>query len=239
MGAGSASKQVDQTALLNALAHDLRLPLLQVKTKLEVLEQGSRPVATEDLAHLQASATAGLHQIEAYIFSLLPSDDQLQLAPLSLGALLDDVAHQIEPYATHYQTTLEVHQKYTKPVLAHTATVKLAFTCLAESLIRTQAAQAAQSDYRLTLGAHRVAGQIAAGVYGGLDGLSGRFLDSARKLAGRAAQPTSVAPPGSSAGILIADRLFAHFGLRLRPSHHEKQPGLAVNFQLSNQLVLL
>ncbi len=236
MDSDSANHATDNNVLLRAIAHDLRLPLLQIKSKLELLDQSAQAADVKDLTYLTSS---GLRQVEAYLKSFMLQEEELPLVPVAIGAILEDVAQDVTPYARQYATKLEVRHDYRKPVLAHIPTMKLAFTCLAESLVRMQASQVASDNYRLTLGAHRLSGHMATGIYGTIDGLSNQLLRSARRLAGRAPQPLPAAAEGISGGILIADSLLAALGLRLRSSQHFGHQGLAVNLQTTTQMSLL
>lgn len=236
MDTDSASYATDENVLLRAVAHDLRLPLLQIKTKLELLDLSAQSADVKDLAYLTNS---GLRQVEAYLKGFMLKEEELPLVPVAIGAILEDVAQEVTPYARQYATVLEVRHDYRKPVLAHVPTMKLAFTCLAESLVRMQASQTAKDNYRLTFGAHRLVGHMAAGIYGTIDGLSNQLLRSAHSLAGRAAQPLPAAAEGTSSGILIADNLMAALGLKLRSSQHFGRQGLAVNLQTTTQMSLL
>ena len=230
---------IDQSALLRGLALDLRLPLLQIKNKLENI-QLEATYSTKDLNSLSLSTESGLRLLEAFSLSTSSNrQDQLQLEPVAISALLDDAAHALSGYAKQYSTNLEVSSSPgLKPVLAHKKTALLALTILGESLVRTQLPNSRKNN-TLVFGAHRYQSQIIAGVFGNFEGLSSKSLQLARRLCGTAQQPISSLAAHSGGGILIADQLCAAFSRPLQFSQHEKQQGFATIFQISNQLQLL
>ncbi|HET9850816.1 MAG TPA: hypothetical protein VFP35_04325 [Candidatus Saccharimonadales bacterium] len=238
---GSSAYLAEQKALLTALSNDLTLPLLQIRSSLELLAQADYPkkmVANQ--ARLMAlSADNGLQLTEAYRMVLqVDKLHELPLEPIAIGAVLDEVAHQLYAYAKEYSTQLEVDvQTHLTPVLANRASLDAALNCLSTSLIRAQAAQAKQGSHRLILGAHRARGnEIAAGVFTNMQGLSDRTLRAARSLAGQARQPLPALPDGAVSGVLIADVLCAAMWKPLRSAAHRHMSGLVVGVPASKQL---
>lgn len=229
-----------QRALLAALSDDLSLPLLQIKTTLEVLS--GEKMAKKPKSYTQSmtlTTNAGLQLIEAYRLALLASDTSMvTLEPVSVGAVLQDVAHQLTPYAKQYTTELivDVRGKLT-PVLAHRQSLHAAMECLSTSMIRAQAAQVNLKRYKLVLGAHRSADNvISAGVFSSAQGISDKTLRRARSLIGLARQPIPDLPPGSASGILIADMLCSIMWQPLRAAAHRNLHGLATSVPISKQL---
>ena len=224
-----------------ALAGDLSLPLVHVKTALELItaDDFRKRTAREQSNEMQLSVDAGLQLVEAYRL-LLRSDEILNMTfqPVSIGAVLEDVAHRLQPYAQQYSTeiTVDIQGRF-RPVLAHEASLSSAMEVLGFSLIRAQAAQAQQERYQLVLGAHRSAENIvAAGVFSNVHGLSDRSLRAARSLAGHARQPLPAVPPGAASGILLADMLCTALWQPLRSAAHRNLGGLATNLPISKQL---
>lgn len=232
---------VAQRALLSALSEDLALPLLQIKADAELLGR-SRGLSKKSHSHLSAinlNANDGLQLIEAYRLLLRQATDKdLPLTPVAVGGLLQDVAHQLTPYANQYMTTLEIDvQGRLAPVLAHRPSLVAALQCLSASLIRAQVAQARQKRYRLMLAAHRTADHgIAAGAFSNVNGLSDRTLRAARSLTGRARQPLPAVPAGAASGVLIADMLCTAMWQPLRAAAHQGMNGLATSVPVSKQL---
>src|SRR5207253_3436491 len=132
---------------------------------------------------------------------------KLPMEPVAVGAVLEEIAHRLSPYAKEYKTEIEVSvQPRLAPVLAHQPSLNSALEILASSIIRAQSAQQEKKSYRLVLGAHRSPDNvIAAGVFSGVHGLSDRTLRAARSLIGKARQPLPAVPAGAAAGVLVAD----------------------------------
>jgi hypothetical protein len=239
MNRGS-SQLAAQKALLIALSDDLALPLLQIRSGLEIIEHAgySKAVMRDQARLMGLSADSGLQLAEAYRLVLqLDNLPDLPLEPVAIGMVLDEVAHQLAPYAWEYATTLEVDvQGRLTPILAHPPSLAAAIQVLSSSLIRAQASQTQRPQYKLVLGAHRVGAEISAGVYTDMQGLSDRTLKAARALVGRARQPMPELPAGAASGVLIADVLCGAMWQPLRAAAHRNLHGLAVTVPASKQL---
>ncbi len=228
-------------ALLAALSDDLSLPLLQIKSSVEALEQVSfaRQAARLQAEKITLSADNGLQLIEAYRLVLKSGQiTDMEFEPVAIGAVLQEVAHQLSAYAKKYDTELfvDVQQRLT-PVLAHQPSLSAALQVLSASMIRAQAAQVRQKRYKLLLGAHRSADSvISAGVFSSVHGLSDKTLRSARGLVGKARQPLPAIPAGAASGVLIADMLCTAMWQPLRAAAHGGLHGLATAIPISKQL---
>jgi hypothetical protein len=223
------------------LSEDIALPLLQVKTSLDLLESQDfiKQASKKHFEESSLSVGAGLQLIDAYKL-LLNTENQAGLAaePVSVAATLETIAHKLTPYAKQYDTTIEVSvQQRLNPVLAHQASLNAAIEILGSSIIRAQSAQGEQGKYLLVLGAHRsVDNLVAAGVFSSVQGLSDRTLRAARSLVGRARQPLPAVPAGAAAGVLVADMLCAALWQPLRAAAHHNLPGLVTALPASKQL---
>lgn len=234
------SRLAEQRALLIALSDDLALPLLQIKTGLELLQKEGYPaeLLAEQTASMNMSVEMGLQLTDAYRL-VLQSDKlpELPLEPVAIGVVLDEVAHQLYDYAHEYSTAIEVDVRgRLTPVLAHRQSLHAALECLSASLIRAQAAQTQSEQYRVTLGAHRSGNVIATGVFTGIQGLSDRTLRAARSLVGHARQPMLALPAGAASGVLVADMLCTAMWQPLHAAAHNNMNGLAVGVPTSKQL---
>lgn len=237
----SEQKIARQRAVLVALSDDLTLPLLHVKTGLELIEADNfSKKSMADQSRLMAlSAETGLHLVEAYRL-LLKSDEilNLPLETVPLGNVLDEVAQRILPYAKQFSTSIRIDiQGRFAPVIAHQQSLATTLEVLSTSLIAAQAAQTEAKEYHLVLGAHRSPeGLVTAGVFSEVQGLSDRSLRAARSLVGQARQPLPAVPPGTASGILIADMLCTALWQPLRSSAHRNLNGLATGLPISSQL---
>lgn len=233
--------QVRQRALLVAMSNDLALPLTVVKTGLELMEDAGYAKSTvrPRAESMTLAVEAGFQLIETYRL-LLQSDEILKGVPqpVAIGAVMEEVAHRLTPFAREYSTAVEVDvQSRLTPVLVHQPSLDAVLQSLSYSLIRAQTAQAESKRYRLILGAHRSADSaIAAGVFSDIEGLSDRSLRAAHSLMGQARQPLPAVPPGAASGILIADMLCAAMWQPLRSAAHHHLSGLVTALPTSSQL---
>ncbi len=218
-------------SLLAALSDDLALPLLQIKSSIE---------SGAPIEQMSLSVENGLRLVEAYKLALRVNfgTESIELQPVAVGAVLQDVAHEMTPYAKKYATELQVDVSgRLTPVLTHQPSLRIAIQILSTSIIRAQAAQVKQSKYKLLLAAHRgPEAVISTGVFSAIEGLSDKTLRSARSLSGRARQPIPALPPGAASGVLIADVLCSSLWQPLRAAAHGGLQGIATAIPVSKQL---
>jgi len=237
----SLGKDTVGAALLSTLSDDLALPLVQIKTTLELLDSPNLTKTQKQLINsLGLSTEAGLQLLEAYRLALSLADTtQLPLEPIAIGSVLNDVAHQLTPLARAYNTELWVDtQGSLKPALAHQPSLITALNCLGASLIRVQSANSTKMRCRILLGAHSdPEGQIITGVFtASSGGISQRALKAARNLSGKAHQPVLGVPTGTASGVLVADMLCSRIWQPLRATRHQNLSGLATLIPISKQL---
>ena len=239
----AASELNDSLAQLKSLSDDLALPMLQIKSTLEVIGDRNLSVHANarHLKNLRLASETGLQMVEAYRLALRAENATLPLEPVAVGAVLAEVAHELSDYANQYKTVIEVDvQPKLTPVLAHKPSLMAAMQCLGASLIRAQAGMSESKKHRLMFGAHRTPDNvITAGAFSGIAGLSDKALRSARALSGRARQPISALPAGTAGGILIADILCSAMWQPLRAAAHRNMHGLATAVPISKQLNLI
>jgi hypothetical protein len=233
----------ESLALLESLSDDLALPMLQIKSTLEVIGRRNLSAKANDrhLKSLHLASETGLQMVEAYRLAIRAENASLALEPVAVGAVLAEVAHELSDYADQYKTVIEVDvQPRLAPVLAHKPSLVAAMQCLGASMIRAQSGMSEEKKFRLMFGAHRTPDNvIAAGVFSGIAGLSDKALRSARALTGRARQPISGLPAGTAGGVLVADILCSAMWQPLRAAAHRNMHGLATAVPVSKQLHLI
>jgi len=234
MRAQSTGTDIAQERLLVSVAEQLKVPLTQIARRAELAESGVLPV---DSRAVRTEATAALALVDSYLLGLelLTSQESLELEPVSVSSLLTDVAHQLQPYAKHYNVALEMTLagKY-GPVMAHRAALKSALLSLGHTLIVAGGAKETPQDRRVILAGHKNAQGIAAGLYGSLD-VEPADLRVALSLQGAARQPLA-SLHDSGAGIFVADALAQAMESRLRIGRHNRYAGLAMTLRPSQQL---
>lgn len=226
--------------LLQVLAEQMKLPLLQIARRAELARLNGDTETSLDTIEL--TADGALQLIDSYLLSLKLAQAQasLQLEPVSISAVLNQTAHQLDKLAKQYDCELELHLagRY-EPIMAHRAGLEAALTSLGYVFIEAQSNAPHTNRPVLKLAAHRSKTGIVAGLFADLDGLSADMYRRARSLYGHARQPLNQLSSSSGAGIFVADSLLSSMSARLRIAHHQKLTGLAATFSSSNQLHLV
>ena len=225
------------TRLVTSVAQQLRVLLLQVARASEL--SAEVPPSQEQIAAMQRASQVGLQLVENYLLGLQYHDNQIELLlePVSLSALLSEVAHELQYVAKNYHTEIELHiaGKY-PPIMADRAALKAAVMSLGYGLVTNYVT----GDKRglVQLAAHRTPHGMVAGVYSDKP-LSEDDLRRGRLLQGKASQPIKGLAPASGAGIFVADSLLQAMGASLRSSKFQKRYGLGATFTTSGQLQLI
>jgi hypothetical protein len=174
--------------------------------------------------------------IDSYLLGLqVQGQPVLELEPVSVASMLQDVAHRLTPYAKQYSLELEVSLsgKY-GPVMANRSQLEAAYMALGHSLIEAQTGE----QPRIVLAAHKSANGIVAGVFS--DGnMTTDIFRRARALYGQARQAAPGLSAQSGAGIFIANSILESMQAPLRVAHHHKMSGLAATLLPSQQLQLV
>ncbi len=222
--------------LLRALAEQLKLPLLHIAREAELAAQ------RQDIAALQSigyTADMALSLVDSYLLSVqLQAQPTLELEPVSVSAMLQETAHQLNGLAQRYNCQLEVNLggKY-GPVMAHRQGIEAAFKTLGHAFI--EAAPSAGQQHTVVLGAHRTSNGLVAGIFSEQAGLTADSYRRGKALLGTARQSLPGLSPAAGAGIFVADAILGHMAAPLHPSRHRNQAGLAATLLPSQQLVLV
>lgn len=225
-----------QERLLKALAEQLKLPLLQIAREAEL---ATATQAAKALGSISYTADMALRLVDSYLLSVqLQALPLLELEPVSVSAMLQDTAHQLNQLAKQYDCDLEVHLsgKY-EPVMAHRQSLEAAFATLGYAFI--EAAPSADQKHRIILGAHRSGKGLVTGIFGTQEGLNADMLRRGMALFGSARQAVPALTPTSGAGIFVADSLLKNMDSPLHLSRHNKLSGLAATLLPSQQLQLV
>lgn len=227
----------DGDQLLQALAEQLKLPLLHISQHMELARMGKN-IRYE---HIESVADIALHIIDSYLLSrqLSQSQTQLLLEPVSISSVLQTAAHRLDNIAREYSCEIELHLsgKYA-PVMGHRQSLEAAMVAMGYSFIEAQQNNDT-SKSRLVFGAHKSRQGIVAGTYGSHKELTSDMFRRAKLLHGRARQSLPTLGHSASAGIFVAEALFAAMDGKLHVSHHSKLSGLAVTLAPNPQLTLV
>ena len=232
---GDSRDQVgDNTRLLAVLAEELRLPLLQINHSSQL---GGMTGETSQFTDIESVSKAGLRLIDSYLLTLkvLRGQQALPLAPVSLRAVMSDVAMSLQELSSLYGCEVQVKvPRRSSLVMSHKEGLYMALLGLGHTLI-TQSQAARQN--RVIFEAHASKQKVLAGVStdSRLDKAS---LKASRKLFGNVKQPMK-SIHGSGAGLFIADTLFGAMDAGLNQTSREGRSGMYAALIPSTQLTLL
>lgn len=227
----SAASQTHER-LLQTLAEQLKLPLIQIARQAEVSDD-------EACRSIRYTADMALQLVDGYLLGTSLSHQQaLEVEPVSLSSLLQETAHKLSRFASDHNCTVHVDLagRY-EPVMAHHASMEAAFTVLGYSLIESRTDP--DERHALVLGTHRSRRGLVAGFFANEPRLTADAYRRARVLYGSARQPLPGVSAGASAGIFLADSIFASMASPLHSARHRKLAGLATTLLPSKQLQLV
>lgn len=217
--------------LLRSLAEQLKIPLTLIARQSEL-------AASDSLQTIHAHSKDAIRLIEAYLLAgYLHGQQQLQLEPVSIKALLYDVAHELEPKAKQHSTKLELtHKGRFGLVMAHAGALRYALTLLGVATLDQISDNNAPQVVNFR--AYSYEGKIQAGVYG-QSHLTSEDLQVGKELFGSAHQATPHASSSPSTELYLADALLRTMHTSVHVSHHKEQTGLVTSLFPSQQLSLL
>ncbi len=226
--------QITGVDLWKSLADELKLPLTQIARLAELAESQD---TTENLQSIEIAANSGLKLIDSYLLITSSPQLQLPLTPVSVTAILYDVAQELYDLSKLYDSRLDIKVTGSMPqVMANESGLKAALLALAYTFLTGGLRRPKQS---LTLIAKSSEEGIDTGVVSPTANVSAEDLQVARKLFGQARQPASGFTQNSGVGIYIADSLLAGMEAPLRAIKSGRQTGLAATLLPSQQLALL
>jgi hypothetical protein len=219
--------------LLRSIAEQLKIPLTRIARQSEL-------GADDSLEHIKTHSQEALRLVEAYLLtSYLHGQHQLQLEPVSLKALLYDVAHELEPRAKQLNTTVQLVPKgRIGLVMANAPALRQALTLLASSFFDQYLEEELSSTRLLMLRAFTYEGKVQTGVYGNSH-LTQEAVQAGKSLYGKARQAVPAVLPSPATEIYLADALLATMACSLHVSRHGEQAGLVTSLTPSQQLALI
>lgn len=223
--------------LLRAVAEELKLPLTQIARRAELSELVTTVNSFRDI---RINADMALRLVDGYLLGLELNAAQasFELEPVSVAAVLQDTAHELERFAKLYDISVSLDiASVHGPVMAHRRGLQAALFSLGSNLIT--AVSMNEDGGELQLGLHRSSTGLMAGIYGTSNHVNRQALRQARELYGHARQPLHSLVTGSAAGIFVADTLLTAMSSRLLPSRHAQHYGLAASLPFSRQLTLV
>lgn len=222
--------------LLNALAEQLKMPLLQISRQAE-LAYGSGD--TTSLATISYVADTALKLIDGFLLSTESDVRELfELEPVSVSSVLQDTANNLSQLAKQNECDIDISLsgRY-GPVMAHKKSLESALMLLGYSLIETRTAES--SRHQVVFAVHRRKGGLVTGVFDNQPGLSNDMFRRGKALYGSSKQALPTLTGSNGAGVFIANSLLSAMEAPLHVARHNKLTGLAATLHPSSQLQLV
>lgn len=229
--------------LLAALAEHIKLPLMQIARRSELARLEPETETHDHIAAIELTADTALRLLDSYLLSRkLALLDNVEIEPVSVGAVLESAAHSLSKLAEEAHTDLEIHLSGRfEPVLAHKHALEAALVSLGYVLIEAQQSLASDPTKRhsIMLGAHRGKTGIVTGLYTNMEQLSQQMLKRGHSLYGRARIAMPELSIDSGAGVFVAEALLDSMSSKLRVSRYRTLSGLATTLTATRQLELI
>lgn len=225
------SPQIDRVML--ALAEQLKTPLVRI-AQLSEAERNEH----DEAAMITALSRQALQSIDTLIFA--QQQMMFELEPVSIGAVLYDVAHDLSVATRGQNVQVTIDQRgRDMPVMAHAAGLRAALRMTSDVILQLQDSNEQEQPRHIVLGHHRASEGLVVGSFGASTLLTSSSLTTARTLYGRAAQAAPMIGLAGGASLAIADKLAAQLQSVLAVYRHNSVRGLGLRLLLSKQLRLV
>ncbi len=191
-----------------------------------------------DSATIEQLAARSLSHIDAVLATQQPDQLPLQLETVCLGAVMQDVLHELTPIAQTYGSKLQFYKSGPSALVTiDPSRTRSLFLSLGHGFIEQASRQERPDPVVFALRGSRQ--QQLGGVFTAMaESFQASSLRQVKRLSGVAKQQfTPFASAGSS--VAIADYLAQSMQLQLQKRHFRKSPGIALGFRSSAQLSLL
>lgn len=224
-----ASAPLSDERMLRSLAEQLKVPLTLIARQSEL---GS----VDSLSIINLRTQDALRLIEAYLLTgYLHGQQQLQLEPVPLKALMYDVAHELEPLAKQAGKRIDlVNKGRFGQAIAHHEALKTALTLLGKAFL----SESFSSGEAVRLQAYKYENRIQVGMYS-QNTLTAEAFAVGQTLYGKAHQAVPSAHPAPATEIYLADSLLQSMAATLQVSKHGENTGLVTNLMPNQQLALI
>lgn len=210
-----ATDNVDER-ITELLVEQLRVPLVQIR---QLLEQGG----AESVQSATIVSAQSLRALDGFL--LTRQQTTLRFEPVSVGAVLYDVAHELSPLAMQYGRELRLdHRAKYGSLMADRAYLEQLLGLVGEVMIKLPLQERELRE--VVLGSHRSQDGVVAGAF------------TPRTTLPIADREHGVASWQPSASIEIASLLARRLETVLRPYKHLSMPGVGIRLTPSRQLRL-
>lgn len=230
---------VDQY-LLKSIAEELRLPLIQI-SRLAELNLQNQKIDQKDIKKMESSADLAIQLLESFILGVEYSDRQIEieLSPITIGAVLNDVAHQVNKLATANNYDIELSVKSAHPVMGNYEAIKMAYLNIAHTIITGSTRHENNRRSSLVFAVYNRGPKNMAGIYSNNLDINKNVWERSINNFEKSRQKMPEFSHINGSGFFVASSILEAMSLELGPSKFHGDKGLAAGFPLSQQLQLV
>jgi len=226
--------------LLKSVAEEIRSPLVQISRLSELARDGKSNVF-EQLEMIESSADIALQLLESYILGIELDDKQreIELSPITIGAVFSDVAHDVSRLAKNNNFDIEMSIKTQKPIMGNYEAIKLAYINIAHEIILNCSLEDNQKRKNITFAVISKSDQSMAGIYANNMDINKATWEKSMQIFRKTRQKIPDFSSGNGSGFFVASSILESMSLTLGPSKFKGNKGLSAAFPLSHQLSLV
>lgn len=226
--------------LLKSIAEELRLPLVQI-SRLAELSQASKYDFASNIRSIESSADLAIQLLESFILGVEFSDRQreIELSPITIGAVMNDVAHQLHRLASQNDYDIELSIKSAHPIMGNYEAIKMAYLNIAHTIITGDNSSDGKKRKSIVFAVYNRGPKNMAGVYGNNLQISKSSWEKSLAIFDRSRQKMPDFSSINGSGFFVATSILESMSLSLNPSKYRGHKGLAAAFPLSQQLQLI
>lgn len=170
-----------------------------------------------------------------FAFDIYKKQEQLDLEPVNISEIRDQVLHKIIKENNFKNIKLESRNRFTKPVLAHRVSITKSLESMVYSVINLNTDNSQTVDLNII----KKPESISIGVFRDNFNINSTALRQFRRNLDKTSRPSSNLSPFSNTNLFIADTLLSAMGFKLRASVKNKKRGLSTTLPISKQLRLI
>jgi light-regulated signal transduction histidine kinase (bacteriophytochrome) len=226
--------------LLKSVAEELRLPLVQI-SRLAELSRSSYSDSSDEMKTIESSADLALQLLESYILGVELGDKQkeIELSPITIGAVMNDVAHQVYRIANQNNCDIELLIKTSKPIMGNYEAIKMAYLNIAHSIILANSSIGNTKRKSVIFAVYGRGPKNMAGVYGNDIQINKTSWEKSMSIFYKTRQKIPEFSSINASGFFVASSILDSMSLSLNPSKYKGRKGLVAGFPLSQQLSLI
>jgi len=223
--------------LVSAAAHDLKTPLVFIKSAAAQLHLGSLPPDQQvrQLVRIEQSAGRLLTLIDSLIGSTQADQRQLMLEPVQAEQVIYQALEDIAPYAQELGFNFNVRlSRHLPSILSHRLALRRVLFNLLDNAIKYTQDNSRDIDIRARRDRDKV--RITVRDYG--VGVRRSDLEQIWRLFGRAAEPATTVPGSSGLGLYIASSLSRNLSAELDLKTLSRGTSFFLRLPVASQLSL-